>query len=311
MEHYVTLFDSLFLPQGVALHKSMERHIQEYTLWILCVDDEAYTILVSLHLPNVRLLLIENLETLDLQRVKPLRTKGEYCWTLTPFAPRFIFETDLQVKRVTYLDADMWFRATPKPIFEEFDKSGKCVLITDHAYAPEHDQSATSGKYCVQFMTFTREGSEIVRKWWEDRCIDWCYARFEDGKFGDQKYLDDWPMRFGKYVHVLSDKRLLMAPWNSSRFQYQNAICWHFHGLRIIRQGTWLGVAIFNYNLSKLVIEKVYMKHVDDLSLSINLLSATGYVVRTQHEISRASRIMSKIRGILRGKWHGNFIPLN
>ena len=112
-------------------------------------------------------------------------------------------------------------------------------------------------------------------------------------------------------MHVLSDKRLLMAPWNSSRFQYQNAICWHFHGLRIIRQGTWLGVAIFNYNLSKLVIEKVYMKHVDDLSLSINLLSATGYVVRTQHEISRASRIMSRIRGILRGKWHGNFIPLN
>jgi hypothetical protein len=34
MEHYVTLFDSLFLPQGLALHMSMERHAGVYTLWI-------------------------------------------------------------------------------------------------------------------------------------------------------------------------------------------------------------------------------------------------------------------------------------
>ena len=34
--------DSLFLPQGLALHMSMERHVKDYTLWILCVDDEAH-----------------------------------------------------------------------------------------------------------------------------------------------------------------------------------------------------------------------------------------------------------------------------
>ena len=31
MEHFVTLFDSLFLPQGLALHMSMERHAGKAT----------------------------------------------------------------------------------------------------------------------------------------------------------------------------------------------------------------------------------------------------------------------------------------
>ena len=200
MERYVTLFDSLFLPQGLALHLSMERHVKDYTLWILCVDDEAHDVLTKLQLPNVRLLQLSKLETAELLRIKPTRSKGEYCWTLTPFAPRFVFEADADVQRVTYLDADMWFRKHPAPIFREFEASGKQVLITDHAYAPEYDQSATSGQYCVQFITFTRDGGEVVRQWWEDRCVEWCYARFEDGKFGDQKYLDSWPELFLEQV---------------------------------------------------------------------------------------------------------------
>ena len=87
MEHYVTLFDSFFLPQGLALHRSMERHVSPYTLWILCVDDKAHEVLSLLSLPNVRLLKLSDLETPDLLRVKPARSIAEYCWTLTPFAP--------------------------------------------------------------------------------------------------------------------------------------------------------------------------------------------------------------------------------
>ena len=176
MEHFVTLFDLLFLPQGLALHRSMERHAGNYTLWILCMDDEVYEILSIMKLPNVQLLQLSLVETKELKRVKPERTVGEYCWTVTPFAPKFVFKADISVKKVTYLDADLWFRKSPAPIFQEFDQTGKSVLITDHAYAPEYDLSEKSGKYCVQFTTFAREGSESVRKWWEDRCIEWCLS---------------------------------------------------------------------------------------------------------------------------------------
>jgi hypothetical protein len=165
MEHYVTLFDSLFLPQGLALHASMERHAGSYTLWVLCMDEAAYDVLTSLHLPNLKLLALSHLETPELLAVKSGRTRGEYCWTLTPFAPRFVFEAASEVERVTYLDADLWFRKNPALIFREFTASGKGVQITDHAYAPEYDSTATSGQFCVQFMTFHRQRGEAVRKW--------------------------------------------------------------------------------------------------------------------------------------------------
>ncbi|HAO68133.1 MAG TPA: glycosyl transferase, partial [Verrucomicrobiales bacterium] len=42
MEHYVTLFNSLFLPQGLALYQSMVKKVQDFNLWILCVDEETY-----------------------------------------------------------------------------------------------------------------------------------------------------------------------------------------------------------------------------------------------------------------------------
>ena len=186
MQNFVTLFDSLYLPQGLNLYQSMQRHIQSFTLWILCIDDVTFDVLHALKLSNIRLLKLSDLETAELKAVKSSRTKAEYCWTLTPFAPRFVFEANTSINQVTYIDADLWFRKSPLDVFEEFEASGKSVLITDHAYAPEYDQSATSGQYCVQFMVFTRGRGEVVRKWWEERCIEWCYARFENGLFGER-----------------------------------------------------------------------------------------------------------------------------
>lgn len=200
MEHFVTLFNNSFLPQGLALQLSMERHVREYTLWILCVDDETFSILDSIKLRNVKLLQLSKFETNELLDVKKNRTIGEYCWTLTPFAPRFVFESDDNIHRVTYIDADIWFRKDATQIFKEFDASQKQVLITDHAYSADYDQSESSGQYCVQFLTFTRDGGETVRKWWEDRCLEWCYAKVENGRFGDQKYLDVWPEIFSNDV---------------------------------------------------------------------------------------------------------------
>ena len=278
-ENFVTVFDSLYLPNGIALHTSMERNISNYMLWIICVDDEAYEALTELALPHTRLLSLKLIETPKLCEIKLTRTKGEYCWTLTPFAPRFVFEADKSINRVTYIDADIWFLSSPTAIFLELEKSGKSVLITDHAYAPEYDQSRSSGQFCVQFMTFMRMEGESVRKWWEDRCIEWCFNRIEDGKFGDQRYLDKWPKQFPNIVHILQDKELTLAPWNASRFPFGNAVFYHFHGLRITSKNL---VNTGNYRLPRPVLKYVYEPYLKDLKKSIETLLSIGFELKPQ-----------------------------
>ncbi len=264
-EHFVTVFDSAYLLQGFALHRSMQRHIPSFRLWVVCVDEDAYRMLNALQLPSLSALALADLELPELLAVKASRTRGEYCWTVTPFAPRFVFEADPAVGRVTYVDADLWFRRAPTAVFREFEASGKQVLITDHAYAPEYDQSAIAGQYCVQFMTFNRDASEPVRKWWEERCIEWCFSRYEDGKFGDQKYLDNWPEMFSEHVHVLAEKSSFLAPWNASCMPYGRSVAFHFHGLKIFKGFKVLKNSV-GYSIPRVVHEHIYAPYVRDLT---------------------------------------------
>ncbi len=53
IENFVIVFDSLYLPHGIALHTSMERTISNYVLWIICVDDQTYDLPPKNRLPRV------------------------------------------------------------------------------------------------------------------------------------------------------------------------------------------------------------------------------------------------------------------
>lgn len=308
MEHYVTLFDSLFLPQGLALHASLQRHASAYTLWVLCVDERAYEVLTKLALPSIRLLRLADCETPELLRVKPGRSRGEYCWTLTPFAPRFVFDTDASVRRVTYVDADLWFCAAPALLLREFDASGKSVQITEHAYAPEHDQTTTSGRFCVQFITFDRQEGEVVRQWWAERCIEWCYARSEPGRFGDQMYLEDWPVRFADQVHVLRDRSLLQAPWNATRFPPGDAAAFHFHALRLtVGGGVLLGE---NYHPPLTTIRTHYEPYIEALGSAVQQLRAVGHDIAPQVHGSALLLRMRAYAKRVRGWWRNATAPV-
>jgi hypothetical protein len=273
MEHFVTICDSRFLPQGLALHKSLERHCPEFMLWVVCMDEAAHGLLSALALGSLRPLKVSELETPQLLEVKKSRTVAEYCWTLSPVAPHWVFALESSVQRVTYLDADMYFMRSPAPIFREFEASGKSVLITEHAYDAEYDQSAASGRYCVQFMTFVRDRSEPVRQWWEEKCLEWCHARVEDGRMGDQMYLDDWPERFPDHVHVLSQREVLMAPWNARRFPYSGAIAWHFQGLRLLSEGQVL--LYRTYIVPGVVLEQVYRPYLQALRAAMDTMQVS------------------------------------
>ncbi len=243
-EHFVTLFDDSFLPIGLALYQSLVAQARPFRLWVVAIDAEVERHLGQLTLPDLTVIPLASIESPELLAVKPGRTRAEYCWTLTPFTAQAVFDREPTARRATYLDTDLFFLADPQILLDELDQSGKNVLITEHAYAPEYDRSHDSGRFCVQFLTFERsDRAREVMRWWQERCLEWCFARYEDGKFGDQVYLDQWPNLFGDRVHIVRQVEKTLAPWNVRHIAQQTAeqgrprltpVFYHFHGLRLL-----------------------------------------------------------------------------
>ena len=252
---FCTLFDVNYLPRGLVLYRSLERHCEDFGLRVFCMDTQTKDILERLQLPRLKAIGLDELEThdRDLLAVKPTRTQVEYCWTATPAVCAYALETEPDLEEITYLDADLMFFRDPEPIWREFGDDS--VLIVPHRYAAQwQPHEETSGTYNVEFMTFRRDqrGLEALH-WWRDRCLEWCYFRVEDGKMGDQKYLDDWPDRFAG-VHVLEHPGGGLAPWNVERYELarrngsilvddRELVFYHYHSLRLYRGVTRLRAA--------------------------------------------------------------------
>jgi SAM-dependent methyltransferase len=243
---FCTLFDVNYLPRGLVLYRSLAEECTDFRLRVFCMDEDVKQLLDRLALPRLVPISLAELEAHDpaLLAVKPTRTQVEYCWTATPAICLHALEREPELDQITYLDADLMFFADPAPLFDEL--AGDSVLIVPHRYAPRWRHSEeTSGRFNVQFLTFKRDERGLaVLRWWHDRCIEWCYARVEDGKMGDQKYLDDWPDRFTG-VHVLEHPGGGLAPWNVGRYELgrrngdvfvdgRPLIFYHYHSLRLL-----------------------------------------------------------------------------
>jgi hypothetical protein len=179
----------------------------------------------------------------------------------------------------TYVDADMVFYDNPRLLLNEM--GSRSVLISEHRYTKEYNLLADHGIYCVQFMCFKNNKQGLaVLKWWRDQCIEWCYNRLEGGKFGDQKYLDDWPQRF-EGVHVLQHLGGGVAPWNLQQYEFKNrgekihlknkkdnksypVVFFHFHGLKFY-SGNVVSFCGKIYEISTSVKEIFYIPYIRKL----------------------------------------------
>lgn len=255
MIHFCTLFDANYLARGLVTYRSLMSVTEGSAhLYVFAFDDLCLTTLKAMDLPNLTVISLAEFEDEDLLRIKPTRSRGEYCWTCTSSTIHYCIKK-FDLPHCIYIDADMVFYQNPQILLDEMPKSAN-VLITEHRYTPQYDKSKLSGKYCVQFMYFDNsENGQKVLNWWRERCLEWCYNRHEDGKFGDQKYLDDWLTRFDG-VHSLQHLGGGLAPWNVQQFDFQlvknnilgslktqnlkntegsnfESVFFHFHGVKL------------------------------------------------------------------------------
>jgi hypothetical protein len=230
------------------MYESLSAQCKNFHLYVFAFDDKCTEFLKKTNPERMTVIPLSEFEDEELLRIKPSRTRGEYCWTATPSAILYVIEK-FGADHCTYLDADLYFFSSPLPLINEL--GSRSILITSHRYSPQFDMSARSGKYCVQFVTFrsNKDGIEALQ-WWRKACLEWCFDRFENGKFGDQKYLDDWTERFPN-VHVLQNLGGGVAPWNMQQYRFEihdgrpkgfelksrkqfDVIFFHFHFLQFV-----------------------------------------------------------------------------
>jgi len=317
MFQFCTYFDQHYLSRGLALYRSLRDHCPEFKLWVLCMDGTSYRILMGLRLPSMHPIALEEFERDDepLRLAKTNRSRIEYYFTCTPSLPLYILNNRPEVELITYLDADLFFFASPAPLFEEM-KEGS-VAIIGHRFSPNLKGMERHGIYNVGWLSFRRDANGLAcLHWWRDRCIEWCYDRLENGQFADQKYLDDWPSRFQNVV-VLEHKGANVALWNLGNYHlsYQNGnmvkvdeqplIFFHFHYLQKITSlwynPRWESYGVTPSTLLRRRVYAPYIKTLFDVSEHMLPTSATHlFSGHRENEINQRKKKFYLIRYVVR-----------
>ncbi len=250
MNHYCTYFDRGFLLQGLALWRSLVAHDPAAVLWVLALDEFTSELLREFAEPPLRVVLLAEVERGDaeLAAAKGNRTRVEYYFTLSPCWPRWLLANHPEIKRLTYLDADLFLFASPAPIFEAMDAAGASVLVTAHRFPAWLRHYERHGKFNVGILSFRNDAAgRVCLDDWRARCLAWCHDRIEDGKYADQKYLDEWPKRLGERLLVLDRPGVNLAPWNWAQYDFIHRrwldegelVVFHFARFRPIHGDWW------------------------------------------------------------------------
>lgn len=240
LEHFVTLHDMAFFSIALTMYQSLMRQSDRYHLTVVCMDEESHKAYQRLELPN--LLSIPPSQWLDsgLIAMKGSRSHREFCWTMASQSYDICWSYFPSAGRVTYLDSDLCFFDSPQPLLDELSEARKTILITEHGFDPKYDQTESSGRFCVQFVTFSQSvDARMILQKWQAECVKSCSEIADGKKFGDQMYLDRWPDDFPNSVYVSRLQSRMLAPWNVDYFAKQgpvDPIFYHFHGLRVISQ---------------------------------------------------------------------------
>ncbi|MGX5688879.1 glycosyl transferase [Arcticibacter tournemirensis] len=324
MLNFCTLFNSVYLTRGLALYESLERQCPSFHLYVLAFDNECYSFLNKLNLKHATIISLAEFEDEALLAVKPQRSTAEYCWTCTSSSIAYCIKK-YSLDHCTYVDADIFFFSDPGILLKEM--GDKSVLITEHRYSPQYDQTALSGKYCVQFITFkNNEEGLLALNWWKNACLEWCYNKWEDNKFGDQKYLDDWTTRFSG-VHELRHLGGGVAPWNVDQYTFQqnslnicgtsvssgeqfDLVFYHFHDLKYINKNIF-SLSGHYYRLSGNAVAKIYKPYIEALNAAETKVKEQNVSIQP-HELTGDFKWLKKAVGryilfLLRGYYRNYY----
>ncbi|HLP15684.1 MAG TPA: hypothetical protein VK470_05465 [Bacteroidota bacterium] len=322
MYYFCTYFDKNYYSRARALYESLRRQKTSFVLYALCLDGESERRVRALGFDNFIPIGLSELESSDpeLAQSKTTRSKVEFYFTCTAALCRFVMERFTAVALLTYLDADLYFFAHPEPIFRELE--GASIGIIPHRYSLLASVHKRHGIYNVGWVSFRRdeEGLACIHRW-REQCIEWCYDRVEDGKFADQKYLEQWPERFTR-VRVIAHKGANVGSWNIANDVMREVqgrlyvgdvplIFFHFACFSQITPQLFNTSFAGNYAfLSRTVRRRIYLPYIEELLGYTDGGSLAPRDRQADSHIRRFYQVILQILRIVRGLIFREYIVL-
>lgn len=287
MRHfYCSVYSKDRAYQGVVLYKSLAKHDQEFKIFIICLDKSLIQFFEGLGFNNLIPISVQDIEESykELIEIKELRNKNEYAWTLKPSILLHILSNFHEVKHIIWLDGDMKFFSDPKPIFDEW--AAFSILLTRQYYTGPYEYLVdTYGRYQAGFIGFRKDRNSLrCLKWWQAKCIEWCHDKPDNGRWADQKYLDEWPRRFNN-VGVVNNLGINMTPFTLYRLNTEQGkvvvnkgnelyiddvklILYHYYGFRCYK-GRNYDLCCYWMKFTKETITFIYIPYIKECEESI------------------------------------------
>lgn len=281
--HVVIGTDANYLPRALVFYKSLSKVHKNFILHVFCFDEITYKIFKKLNYQNIKIYRLSEIENKRLLKAKLTKRRlYEYYWTLNPAMGKKIID-EVKSDFISLADCDIMFFDSPECIFEELGNAD--AIIQPNNFSFQHIKDFIPvGYYCTSFQCFRKNinGKKIIN-WWYNSCIKWCSAKLEKGRFGDQKYLDDWRIRF-KNVREVENPGTNVAPWNVQKFNLKikknkiflnnkwPLIYYHFHSFRMnFSDYTYIitGDRANIYKIDSCVIKLIYGPYIKNMKKTI------------------------------------------
>jgi hypothetical protein len=306
---YCTYFDHNYLSRGLALFHSLQQHAPGARLWVLCLSDTCYRALVALELPNLVPRRLADFEAADpeVAATRPDRSMIEYYFTCSPAWKLYVLNNEPEAEWVTYLDSDLFFFASPEPIYAEMKNASFGII--PHHFTKRLAEMRRFGTYNVGWVSVRHcdEGIAALR-WWRERCIEWCHDFVDGDRFADQRYLDRLPGMFPN-VHVIQHLGANLAPWNLAdlRVEWHDEsvlierryplLFFHFHGVKRIGRYYFNSHRVFHAPFPNLVRQRIYQPYITALAAAE--LEAKSYLEDEQIKIIRKPVVSTRLDHVL------------
>jgi glycosyltransferase involved in cell wall biosynthesis len=213
----VTIVTRSFIPFARILLGSIRKNYPTMPLYVLLLDKIEGDCSCG---EGVEVVPVSELALPELENMLSRYSNTEMCVALKPFAVKEIFRrTNNAVEGVIYMDSDIFVVSAMKEL-EDLVNAGEQIIITPHLNKPSTVRNTTDlvmlkcGVYNMGFAYFANTSSaHFILDWWGGWLKYHCYEDFNEGLFGDQKWMDLLTCYTDDYK-ILRDDGYNVAYWN-------------------------------------------------------------------------------------------------